>query len=62
LPEIELRLKSVGYGEVCMTEQDAEANFEKIPLLAARWSLDPAEIVRHVTRQTGIAGWSAKRY
>jgi hypothetical protein len=62
LPEIALRLKCCGYGEPSMTPQDAEANFEKVPLLAARWSLDPAEVNRRLARATGIAGWSATIY
>jgi len=62
LPEIELRFKCLGYGDNSMSAQDAEMNREKISLLAARWSLDPAEINRHLSRRIGIAGWSARLY
>jgi hypothetical protein len=53
LPEIELGLKCFAYGENSATIENAEANAKKVPLLAARWSLDPAAInsrfVKHVT-------------
>ena len=60
LPEIEIGLKTFGYGEDTATMLDAEMNFEKVPALAARWSLDPAEIKLNSTHPaTGIAGESA---
>ena len=60
LPEIEIGLKTFGYGETAATVFDAEENFEKVSQLAARWSLDPAEVKLNSTRQaTGIAGESA---
>jgi len=43
LPEIELGLKSPSYGENLPDNEAAEANARKVPLLAARWSVDPAE-------------------
>jgi hypothetical protein len=47
------------YGEPTATIADAEANFEKVPQLAARWSLDPAEVKLDSTRQSiGLAGES----
>lgn len=60
LPEIEVGMKIFGYGEHTATILDAETNFEKVPQLAARWSLDPAEVKLNSVRQaTGIAGESA---
>jgi hypothetical protein len=60
LPEIEIGLKTFAYGEGTAAIFDAETNFEKVPQLAARWSLDPAEVKWHAFRQaTGIAGESA---
>lgn len=59
LPEIEAGLKMFNYGEPTATIADAEANFEKVPQLAARWSLDPAEVKLDSTRQSiGLAGES----
>lgn len=60
VPEIEVDVKLFGYGEHAATVLDAEMNFEKVPPLAARWSLDPAEVKLNSPRQaTGIAGESA---
>jgi hypothetical protein len=60
LPEIEVDVRLFGYGEHAATILDAETNFEKVPQLAARWSLDPAEVKLNSLRQaTGIAGKSA---
>ena len=60
LPEIEVDVKLFGYGEHAATILDAEMNFEKVPLLAARWSLDPAEVKLHSIRHAiGLAGESA---
>jgi len=55
LPEIELGMKCSAYGENLASIGEAEANARKIPLLAARWSLDPAEInSRFVKHGSGI--------
>lgn len=60
LPEIETKVKVFAYGDHSATLADAESNFEKVPQLAARWSLDPAEVKLNSPRQaTGIAGESA---
>jgi hypothetical protein len=60
LPESEAGLKTFDYGEQTATILDAEINFEKVPQLAARWSLDPAEVKLDSTRQSiGLAGESA---
>jgi hypothetical protein len=60
LPEIKVDVKLFGYGDPSATMLDAEANFEKVPQLAARWSLDPAEVKLNSLRQAiGIAGNSA---
>jgi hypothetical protein len=63
LAENGLGMKCSGYGEdseagFWTTNEKAAANVEKIPLLAARWSLDP-EILR---RTDGIAGESSRFY
>jgi hypothetical protein len=61
LPEIEIGVKTFAYGDNSATLADAEMNFEKVPLLAARWSLDPAEVKLNSVRQSiGIAGESAR--
>jgi hypothetical protein len=52
MPEIELGLRCFAYGDVSATKEAAEMNFEKVPALAARWSIDP--MVLH--RASGIAG------
>jgi len=60
LPELEIGAKTFAYGDHSATILDAETNFEKVPELAARWSLDPAEVKLTSARQaTGIAGESA---
>jgi hypothetical protein len=60
LPEVEIGMKTFAYGEHSATILDAETNFEKVPQLAARWSLDPAEVrVTSARQATGIAGESA---
>ena len=60
LPEIEAGLRTFGYGEQAFTILDTEMNFEKVPQLAARWSIDPAEVRLDSTRQSiGLAGESA---
>jgi hypothetical protein len=60
LPETAAGLKTFDYGEPGGTILDAETNFEKVPQLAARWSLDPAEVKLDSARQSiGLAGESA---
>ena len=54
MAETGLGMKCSGYGENSVTNEIAESNFEKIPLLAARWGLDPS--VLH--RADGITGES----
>jgi hypothetical protein len=63
LAENRLGLKCSGYGEDAETgfwaaNENAAANVEKIPLLAARWSLDPG--ILH--RANGITGESSRLY
>src|SRR5271154_2845289 len=63
LVENGLGLKCPGYGEDSEIEfwtvkENASANVEKIPLLAARWSVDP-EILH---RADGITGESSRLY
>ena len=60
LPEIEVEVRLFGYGDPSATNLDAEANFEKVSQLAARWSLDPAAVKLNSPKQSiGIAGESA---
>jgi hypothetical protein len=60
LPEIEIGVKTFGYGDRTATLLDVETSFENVPRLAARWSLDPAEVKLNSIRQSiGIAGESA---
>ncbi len=60
VPEIQTGVRLFAYGEHAATILDAENNFEKVPQLAARWSLDPAEVKLNPLRPaTGIAGESA---
>ncbi len=61
--ETDLSMKCLGYGEHPAADSWAAtewmtANVAKVPLLAARWSLDPARIdVRHLRKHVdGIAG------
>ena len=63
LAENRLGMKCSGYGENPDAEfwtinENAAANVEKVPLLAARWSIDPA--ILH--RANGIAGESSRLY
>jgi hypothetical protein len=59
VPEIQTGLRLFEYGEQSATILDAENNLNKVPLLAARWSLDPAEVKFNPLRPvTGIAGES----
>ncbi|MBU6409984.1 MAG: hypothetical protein KGR98_06315, partial [Verrucomicrobia bacterium] len=53
--ETELRMKCFDYGEETFAEKTVMANCDKVPLLAARWSLDPARI-RMLKTMNGIAG------
>jgi hypothetical protein len=40
-----------------------ESNVLKVPLLAARWSLDPERIYEHLLeKESGVAGGSARRF
>jgi len=60
LPETEVGLKTFAYGEQTATILDAETTFDRVPQLAARWSLDPAEVKLDSNRQSiGLAGESA---
>ena len=60
LPEIKTDVKLFAYGDYTATLLDAEMNFEKVPQLAARWSLDPARVKLNSFRQAkGSAGESA---
>jgi hypothetical protein len=63
LGETELGLKCFDYGEShsiepWTTNDNAVANVEKIPLLATRWSIDPAIL----SRVDGITGESSRLY
>ena len=63
LAESGLGLKCFGYGEDAdtgcwTTKENAAANVEKIPQLAARWSLDPEML----HRAGGRAGGSSQFY
>jgi hypothetical protein len=63
MAEIETGMKCFDYGENSEVEswranERAAANLEKIPLLAARWSIDPA--ILH--RADGITGESSRLY
>lgn len=59
LPEIEVGVKTFAYGDHAATILDGEMNFDKVPLLAARWSIDPARVKLNSFRQSiGLAGES----
>ncbi len=66
--EKDLNLKTFDYTEtperVSFGQPDVLAvNTEKVPLLAARWSLDPARIEMHrLLTECGIAGEPSRRY
>lgn len=63
LSEMELGMKCFGYGDEPAAAAEAQRNLEKVPLLAARWSLDPAEVRNLSVRQAiGIAGGPAGIY
>ena len=57
--EMELKMKCFAYGEDVLSEKTVEANCDKVPLLATRWSLDPARI-RTLKKTDGIAGESSR--
>jgi hypothetical protein len=66
--EIELGLKCLAYGAefdsnfFCGTDWPA-ANVEKVPLIAGRWSLDPATVGGRILAQVhGIAGKPSRQY
>lgn len=58
LPEIELEMKCPAYGDDFEPVSGAAANVKKIPLLAARWGIDPAAL----HHGDGIAGESPQLY
>jgi len=66
--EADLQVRCLEYGEILerasFTQVDAvTANVDKVPLLAARWSLDPAGIDEQVFEQErGIAGEPSRRF
>jgi hypothetical protein len=67
--ELQLRLRCLNYGEVparSLFDQSEvfSANTEKVPLLAAKWSVDPTTIgEKHFKASHGIAGeLSSKSY
>ncbi len=68
LAEIELNVKSFGYGENAgmdgeAMEQTTAANAEKVPALAARWSFDPAMVDGNwQAPATGVIGESSWFY
>jgi hypothetical protein len=66
--ENELGLKCFEYMEPAErvsfeTPDPAAVNVDKVPLLAARWSLDPARVEEHALEaQRGVAGEPSRRY
>ncbi len=66
--EKELDVKCFAYGETAepglfSALEAATLNVDKVPLLAERWSLDPARIdERFFEAEQGIAGYLARRY
>jgi hypothetical protein len=66
--ERDLGLKCFEYAEPAaragVGQPDAIAlNVDRVPLLAARWSLDPAQIdEQHIEKERGIAGELSRRY
>jgi hypothetical protein len=57
--EIELKMKCFPYGQESFPVKAIEDNFNKLSLLATRWSLDPARI-RSLKKADGIAGQSSR--
>jgi hypothetical protein len=63
MPEAGLSLKCFAYGDNAMTSEIAEANCEKVSLLAARWSFDPAAIDENLLDHAGgLAGELSQLY
>jgi hypothetical protein len=61
--EMELDLRCFGYGEDVFPEKILQANCDKVPLLAARWSLDPARVSSRTPKvANGFAGESSPVY
>jgi len=66
--ETALGVKCFGYGEIPTTDEWTVAEFivanvDKVPQIARRWSLDPAEIdLRTLAKAQGIAGQHSRRY
>jgi len=66
--ETALGVKCFGYGETPAADEWTVADFivanvEKVPQIARRWSLDPAEIdLRTLSGAQGIAGQHPRRY
>jgi len=61
--EIELKFKCFGYGEDVCSEKILQANCDKVPILAARWSMDPARINSRAPKvANGIAGESSPSF
>ena len=59
LPETETGFSLPDYGET-VTDAKIKKNLQKLPSLAARWSLDPAQVKLNSARESiGIAGESA---
>jgi hypothetical protein len=68
LAETELNMTCFGYGEDAGMDnatmaENAAANVEKIPSLAARWSFDPATVAENLPHPAeGVAGKSSQFY
>jgi hypothetical protein len=63
MPEAGLGLKCFAYGDHSATNETAEANCEKVSLLAARWSFDPATIDENLLNHaSGVAGELSQFY
>jgi len=68
LAEQELRLKCFDYTDPAQPfpfsmQESVTGNVEKVPLLAARWSLDPAAIdERFLEHERGVSGEWSRRY
>jgi hypothetical protein len=63
MPETQLGLKCFAYGDDCVTNEIGEMNFEKVALLAARWSFDPATIDENLLEHAnGTAGELSQLY
>jgi hypothetical protein len=61
MPEIELKMRCFAYGQDVFSAKAIEENYAKVPLLATRWSLDPARI-RALKKADGIAGKASRVY